>query len=104
MLPPKAFCLIRQKADLDVRSVEQASDTRRHDRHGRFRHGPLLSELSRHYPFDRIKLVGSFIPDLADKTTSRAIVRAIAELANSLGMGTTRKGSKRKSSLTTELF
>jgi hypothetical protein len=101
MLPPKAFCLIRQKADLDVRYVEQASDTRRHDRHGRFRHGPLLSELSRHYPFDRIKLVGSFIPDLPDKTNSRAIVRAIAELANSLGMGTTRKGSKRKSSLTT---
>jgi len=91
MLPPKAVCLIRQKTDLDARHVERASDMRRHDRHGRFRQGPLLSELSRHYPFDRIKLVGSFISDLADKTNSRAIVRAIAELADSLGMGTTRK-------------
>jgi hypothetical protein len=100
MLPPKAFCLIRQKTDLDARQVERASDTRCHDRHGRFRQGPLLSELSRHYPFDRIKLVGSFISDLADKTNSRAIVGAIAELADSLGMGTTRD-RKRKSSLTT---
>src|SRR6476661_10732346 len=101
MLPPKAVCLIRQKTDLDARHGERASDTRRHDRHGRFRQGPLLSELSRHYPFDRIKLVGSFISDLADKTNSRAIVRAIAELADSLGMGTTRRDRKRKSSLTT---
>jgi hypothetical protein len=101
MLPPKAVCLIRQKTDLDARHVERASDMRRHDRHGRFRQGPLLSELSRHYPFDRIKLVGSFISDLADKTNSRAIVRAIAELADSLGMGTTRRDRKRKSSLTT---
>jgi diguanylate cyclase (GGDEF)-like protein len=46
----------------------------------------------RHYPFDRIKLDGSFIRDLADKMNSRAIVRAIAELANSLGMGTTAEG------------
>ena len=46
----------------------------------------------RHYPFDRIKLVGSFIRDLGDKMNSRAIVRAIAELANSLGMGTTAEG------------
>jgi len=66
-----------------------------------FGRGQLLSELSRHYPFDRIKLVGSFISDLADKTNSRAIVRAIAELADSLGMGTTRRDRKRKSSLTT---
>ena len=46
----------------------------------------------RHYPFDRIKLDGSFIRDLGDKMNSRAIVRAIAELANSLGMGTTAEG------------
>jgi hypothetical protein len=101
MLPPKAFCLIRQKTDLDARHIERESDTRRHDRHGRFRQGPFVSELSRHYPFDRIKLVGSFISDMADKTNSRAIVRAIAELADSLGMGTTRRDRKRKSSLTT---
>ena len=46
----------------------------------------------RDYPFDRIKLDGSFIRDLADKMNSRAIVRAIAELASSLGMGTTAEG------------
>ncbi len=46
----------------------------------------------RHYPFDRIKLDGSFIRDLQDKMNSRAIVRAIAELANSLGMRTTAEG------------
>jgi diguanylate cyclase (GGDEF)-like protein len=46
----------------------------------------------RHYPFDRIKLDGSFIRDLADKMNSRAIVRAIAELANSLRIGTTAEG------------
>ena len=44
------------------------------------------------FPFDRIKIDCSFIHDLSIKKDSRAIIRAVAHLASSLGMETTAEG------------
>jgi EAL domain-containing protein (putative c-di-GMP-specific phosphodiesterase class I) len=44
------------------------------------------------FPFDRIKIDCSFIHDLSSKKDSRAIIRAVAVLASSLGMETTAEG------------
>jgi EAL domain-containing protein (putative c-di-GMP-specific phosphodiesterase class I) len=44
------------------------------------------------FPFDKIKIDCSFIHDLPTKKDSRAILRAVAHLANSLGMEATAEG------------
>jgi diguanylate cyclase (GGDEF)-like protein len=44
------------------------------------------------FPFDRIKIDCSFVHDLSSKKDSRAIIRAVAVLASSLGMETTAEG------------
>jgi diguanylate cyclase (GGDEF)-like protein len=44
------------------------------------------------FPFDRIKIDCSFIHDLLTRKDSRAIIRAVAQLASSLGMETTAEG------------
>ena len=49
--------------------------------------GYLLS-----FPFSKIKIDRSFIAGLPDKTESRAIVRAIADLARNLNMRVTAEG------------
>ena len=44
------------------------------------------------FPFDTIKIDRSFVKDVADSLTSRSIVRAIAAMANGLGMMSTAEG------------
>jgi len=46
----------------------------------------------RRFPFDKIKIDQSFIRDLPSRTECVAIVRAIAELAKTLGMSTVAEG------------
>jgi predicted signal transduction protein with EAL and GGDEF domain len=96
-------CLPRRSASFvkkPILTLDMLNGRRtRGDRHGRFRQGPLLSELSRHYPFDRIKLVGSFISDLADKTNSRVIVRAIRGIGGQPRDGNNAEGSKTQEQL-----
>jgi len=60
--------------------------------------GTGYSSLSylRRFPFDKIKIDQSFIRDLADAGTSRAIVRAAAGLGSSLGVATTAEGVETK--------
>jgi diguanylate cyclase (GGDEF)-like protein len=50
-----------------------------------------LSNLSQ-FPFDKIKIDRSFVHDLASKKDSRAIIRAVVQLASSLGKATTGEG------------
>ncbi|MGI9381811.1 MAG: putative bifunctional diguanylate cyclase/phosphodiesterase [Methyloligellaceae bacterium] len=56
--------------------------------------GTGYSSLSylRSFPFDKIKIDGSFIGDLSDGEDAVAIIRAVASLGNSLGMATTAEG------------
>jgi diguanylate cyclase (GGDEF)-like protein len=51
------------------------------------------------FPFDKIKIDCSFIHDLSTKTDSRAIIRAVAQLASSLGMETTAEGIEKQEEL-----
>jgi EAL domain-containing protein (putative c-di-GMP-specific phosphodiesterase class I) len=44
------------------------------------------------FPFDKIKIDRSFIADLAEKSKSGAIVRAIIDLARSLSIRVTAEG------------
>lgn len=46
----------------------------------------------RSFPFDKLKIDGSFLKDLSDDAESQAIIRAVAHLGNSLGMITTAEG------------
>ncbi len=46
----------------------------------------------RAFPFDKIKIDGSFVHDLARKPDCRAIIRAVAELGATLGMITVAEG------------
>jgi diguanylate cyclase (GGDEF)-like protein len=50
-----------------------------------------LSNL-RQFPFDKIKIDRSFVRDLASKKDSRAIIRAVVQLASSMGKETTGEG------------
>lgn len=56
--------------------------------------GTGYSSLSylRHFPFDKVKIDGSFVRDLGEAGESLAIVRAITGLGASLGMETTAEG------------
>ena len=51
------------------------------------------------FPFDRIKIDCSFIHGLSTKRDSRAIIRAVAGLAGSLGMETTAEGIETQAEL-----
>ncbi len=53
------------------------------------------------FPFDRIKIDRSFIKDIADTVGSLNIVRAVAALANGLGMATTAEGVETQEQLET---
>jgi EAL domain-containing protein (putative c-di-GMP-specific phosphodiesterase class I) len=44
------------------------------------------------FPFDRIKIDRCFVRDIGASTSSRNIVRAMAAMANGLGMATTAEG------------
>ena len=44
------------------------------------------------FPFDKIKIDRSFVDDIADGASSLSIVRAVAAMANGLGMRTTAEG------------
>lgn len=46
----------------------------------------------RKFPFDKIKIDRSFVQDLSAKPDSIAIVRAVANIGNALGMATTAEG------------
>ena len=46
----------------------------------------------RSFPFDRIKIDGSFIRNITEDDSSRAIVRAVTGLSASLGIATTAEG------------
>jgi EAL domain-containing protein (putative c-di-GMP-specific phosphodiesterase class I) len=46
----------------------------------------------RTFPIDRIKIDRSFVHDLLSKNDSRAIIQAVVQLANSLGLRTTAEG------------
>jgi EAL domain-containing protein (putative c-di-GMP-specific phosphodiesterase class I) len=46
----------------------------------------------RKFPFDKIKIDGSFIRDLSEQPDSVAIVRAVAGLGSNLGISTTAEG------------
>ena len=46
----------------------------------------------RKFPFDKIKIDGSFIRDLSEQPDSVAIVRAVVGLGSSLGISTTAEG------------
>jgi EAL domain-containing protein (putative c-di-GMP-specific phosphodiesterase class I) len=56
--------------------------------------GTGYSSLSylRSFPFDKIKIDRSFVHDLPSNKESRAIIRAVVGLGNSLGMSTTAEG------------
>ncbi|MGB7405415.1 MAG: EAL domain-containing protein [Pacificimonas sp.] len=51
----------------------------------------------RSFPFDKIKIDKCFVAELADREDCRAIVRAVTELASSLGMTTTAEGVETQS-------
>ncbi|RDC60702.1 Cyclic di-GMP phosphodiesterase Gmr [Alteripontixanthobacter maritimus] len=53
----------------------------------------------RSFPFDKIKIDRCFVTDLADSEDCKAIVRAVTELAGSLGMTTTAEGVELESQL-----
>ena len=53
------------------------------------------------FPFDRIKIDRSFVKDIADGVGSLNIVRAVAAMANGLGMATTAEGVETKEQLDT---
>jgi EAL domain-containing protein (putative c-di-GMP-specific phosphodiesterase class I) len=44
------------------------------------------------FPFDKIKIDGSFVRDAADRADCAAIIRAVAGLGESLGIPTTAEG------------
>jgi EAL domain-containing protein (putative c-di-GMP-specific phosphodiesterase class I) len=46
----------------------------------------------RSFPFDKIKIDGSFVMDLTQDTDSEAIIRAVLGLSRSLGMTTCAEG------------
>jgi len=58
--------------------------------HGR--HWLLSLSYLRSFPFDKIKIDRSFVRDLSTKRDSSAIVHAITNLAQNLGMTTTAEG------------
>ena len=53
--------------------------------------GTGYSSLSylRSFPFDKIKIYGSFIRNVSEEDSSLAIIRAVTGLSKSLGMATT---------------
>ena len=53
----------------------------------------------RTFPFDKIKIDRSFVKDVDQREDSRAIVRAVTDLARSLGMTTTAEGVERREQL-----
>ena len=53
------------------------------------------------FPFDKIKIDRSFVKDIADGVGSLNIVRAVAAMANGLGMTTTAEGVETKEQLDT---
>ncbi len=53
----------------------------------------------RKFPFDKIKIDRSFIQDLAGNPDSIAIVRAVANIGNALGMATTAEGVETEAEL-----
>jgi EAL domain-containing protein (putative c-di-GMP-specific phosphodiesterase class I) len=52
------------------------------------------------FPFDKLKIDRSFIQNLLTRPGASAIVRAITELANALGMETTAEGVEENDQLT----
>ena len=56
--------------------------------------GTGYSSLSylRSFPFDKIKIYGSFIRNVSEEDSSLAIIRAVTGLSKSLGMATTAEG------------
>jgi diguanylate cyclase (GGDEF)-like protein len=67
--------------------------------------GTGYSSLSylRTFPFDKIKIDRSFVRNLPNEPDSQAIIRAIAELGQSLGMTTTAEGVETREQLTSLL-
>jgi EAL domain-containing protein (putative c-di-GMP-specific phosphodiesterase class I) len=59
--------------------------------------GTGYSSLSylRRFPFDKIKIDGSFVRDLENADGAGAIVRAVVHIGRSLGMTTTAEGVER---------
>ena len=53
------------------------------------------------FPFDKIKIDRSFVKDIADGVGSLNIVRAVAAMANGLGMTTTAEGVETKEQMDT---
>ncbi len=53
----------------------------------------------RSFPFDKIKIDRSFVNDIDSREDSRAIVRAVTDLARSLNMTTTAEGVEREEQL-----
>ena len=53
------------------------------------------------FPFDKIKIDRSFVKDIADGVGSLNIVRAVAAMANGLGMATTAEGVETQEQLET---
>ena len=51
------------------------------------------------FPFDKIKIDRSFVRDIRDNSGSRNIVRALAALANGMGVTTTAEGVETKEQL-----
>jgi diguanylate cyclase (GGDEF)-like protein len=63
--------------------------------------GTGYSSLSylRSFPFDKIKIDRSFINDISERHDARAIVQAVASLANNLQMTTTAEGAETQAQL-----
>jgi EAL domain-containing protein (putative c-di-GMP-specific phosphodiesterase class I) len=53
----------------------------------------------RRFPFDKMKIDRSFVQDLGNNKDTAAIVRALIDLANNLGMTTTAEGVETREQL-----
>jgi diguanylate cyclase (GGDEF)-like protein len=91
--------VLLNETDATLLTLEQLHDLGAHISMDDFGTGYSSLGYLRKFPFDKIKIDQSFIRDLADKPDSIAIIRAVAGLANTLGITTTAEGVETEAQL-----